>query len=200
MWQPGIIYAYMYVCMYVCIYIYKCIYVYMYICIYVYMYICIYVYMYICIYVYMYICIYVYMYICTYVHMYICIYVYMYICIYVYMYICMYVYKKYISMCVYIYMLTPPPHDPPEPAFRKQWIMRRGNLRCENIDRDQISPKFLRLEMRKHWQGSNFPKIPKNWATMAPALPTDARILGILGKFDPCQRFRISGFRDFGEI
>ena len=35
---------------------------------------------------------------------------------------------------------------------------------------------------------------------MAPALPIDARILGILGKFDPCQCFRISGFRNFGEI
>ena len=25
-----------------------------------------------------------------------------------------------------------------------------GNLRCKNIDRDQISPKFLKPEMRKH--------------------------------------------------
>ena len=32
---------------------------------------------------------------------------------------------------------------------------------------------------------------------MAPALPIDARILGILGKFDPCQCFRISGFRNW---
>ena len=57
----------------------------------------------------------------------------------------------------------------------------------------QISPKLLKLEMRKHWQGSNFPKI---WAIMAPALPIDARILGILGKFDPCQcaRFRLQEF------
>ena len=52
-----------------------------------------------------------------------------------------------------------------------------GSLKCENIGRDQISPKFL-----------------------APSLPTDARILGILGKFDPCRCFRISGFRNFGEI
>ena len=52
-----------------------------------------------------------------------------------------------------------------------------SNLRCENIGRDQISPKFL-----------------------APSLPIDARILGILGKFDPCRCFRISGFRNFGEI
>ena len=28
----------------------------------------------------------------------------------------------------------------------------------------------------------------------------DARILGILVKFDPCRCFRISGFRNFGEI
>ena len=52
-----------------------------------------------------------------------------------------------------------------------------SNLGCENIGRDQISPKFL-----------------------APSLPIDARILGILGKFDPCRCFRISGFRNFGEI
>ena len=52
-----------------------------------------------------------------------------------------------------------------------------SNLGCENIGRDQISTKFL-----------------------APSLPIDARILGILGKFDPCRCFRISGFRNFGEI
>ena len=52
-----------------------------------------------------------------------------------------------------------------------------SNLGCENIGRDQISPKFL-----------------------APSLPIDARILGIWGKFDPCRCFRISGFRNFGEI
>ena len=27
-------------------------------------------------------------------------------------------------------------------------------------------PKFLKPEMRKHWQGSNFPKIPKILASM----------------------------------
>ena len=52
-----------------------------------------------------------------------------------------------------------------------------SNLGCENIGRDQSSPKFL-----------------------APSLPIDARILGILGKIDPCRCFRISGFRNFGEI
>ena len=61
------------------------------------------------------------------------------------------------------------------PHFRLQEFW--GNLGCENIGRDQISPKFL-----------------------APSLPIDARILGILGKFDPCRCFRISGFRNFGEI
>ena len=75
-----------------------------------------------------------------------------------------------------------------------------SNLGCKNIGRDQISPKFLKPEKRKHRQGSNFPKIPKSWATIARALPIDARILGILGKFDPCRCFRISGFRNFGEI
>ena len=36
-----------------------------------------------------------------------------------------------------------------------------GSFGCENIGRDQISPKFLKPEKRKHRQGSNFPKIPK---------------------------------------
>ena len=75
-----------------------------------------------------------------------------------------------------------------------------GSLGCENIGRDQTSPKFLKPEMRKHRQGSNFPQIPKICATIARALPIDARILGILGKFDPCRCFRISGLRNFGEI
>ena len=47
-----------------------------------------------------------------------------------------------IHACIYIYMLTPPPHDPHEAAFSKQWIMGGGQPR-----------------MRKHRQGSNFPKI-----------------------------------------
>ena len=38
-------------------------------------------------------------------------------------------------------MVTPPP---PEPAFRKQWIMGGGQP-----------------PMRKHGQGSNFPKLPE---------------------------------------
>ena len=75
-----------------------------------------------------------------------------------------------------------------------------SNLRCDNIGRGQMSPKFLKPEMRKHRQGSNFPQIPKICATIARALPIDARSLGILGKFDPCRCFRISGFRNFGEI
>ena len=71
--------------------------------------------------------------------------------------------------------------------------------------------------MRKHRQGSNFPKIPEAWNAKtsagikfpqnsqnlnnySPAFPIDAGILGILGKFDPCQYFRISGSRNFGEI
>ena len=112
------------------------------------------------------------------------------------MYVCMHAW-----MYVYIYMLTPPPPQIHRNLlFESNGSWEVGNLRCENIDRDQISPKFLKPEMRKHWQGSNFPKIPKISATMVPALPIDARILGILGKFDPCQCFRISGFRNFGEI
>ena len=54
--------------------------------------------------------------------------------------------------------------------------------------------------MRKHRQGSNLPKIPKLLASMGSARAIVAQILGILGQFDPCQCFRISGFKNFGEI
>ena len=88
---------------------------------------------------------------------------------------------------IYIYICTrptpPSPHDPAEPAFRKQWIMGGGQP-----------------PMQKHRQGSNFPKIPKILASMGSAGAVVAQILGILGKFDPCQCFRISSFRISGEI
>ena len=85
--------------------------------------------------------------------------------------------------------------------FGEIWGQHFSNLGCENIDRDQISPEFLKLEIRKHGQGSNFPQLPKIRATMAPALPIDARICWVFSeKFDPCQCFSISGFRNFGEI
>ena len=53
----------------------------------------------------------------------------------------------YMCVCIYIYIYIyahapPPPHDPHEAAFSKQWIMGGGQPR-----------------MRKHRQGSNFPKI-----------------------------------------
>ena len=71
-------------------------------------------------------------------------------------------------------------------------------------------PKFLKPEMRKHRQGSNFPTIPKILASMGSARAIVAQILGIwgnlipadvfafqasriLGKFDPCRCFRIRG-------
>ena len=120
---------------------------------------------------------------------------------YVQVWICVFVYLIHIYRSVHLEINA---HAPPmihrNLLFESNGSWEVGNLRCENIDRDQISPKFLKLEMRKHWQGSNFSKIPKISATMVPALPIDARILGILGKFDPCQCFRISGFRNFGEI
>ena len=47
--------------------------------------------------------------------------------------------------------------------------------------------------------GSNFPKIPKLLASVGSARATVAQILGILGKFDPCRCFRISGFKIFGQ-
>ena len=65
----------------------------------------------------------------------------------IYIYICMYVY-------IYIYKLTPPtpPMIHPNLLFVSCGSWEVGNLRCENIDRDQIYSKFLKLEMRKHWQ------------------------------------------------
>ena len=60
----------------------------------------------------------------------------------------------------------------------------------------RISPKFLKPEMRKHWQGSNLPKIPEILASMGSARAIVAQILGIWGKFDPCRCFRISGFKN----
>ena len=70
-------------------------------------------------------------------------------------------------------------------------------LKCRQA---RISPKFLKSEMRKHRQGSNFPQIPKILASVGSARAIVAQILGILGKFDPCRYFRLSGFKNFGEI
>ena len=70
-------------------------------------------------------------------------------------------------------------------------------LKCRQA---RISPKFLKPEMRKHRQGSNFLKIPKILASMGSARAIVAQILGILGKFDPCRCFRISGFKTFGKF
>ena len=58
-------------------------------------------------------------------------------------------------------MLTPPPMIHTKLLFLSSGSWEVGSLGCENIGRDQISPKFLKPEMRKHRQGSNFPKIPK---------------------------------------
>ena len=70
-------------------------------------------------------------------------------------------------------------------------------LKCRQA---RISPNFLKPEMRKHRQGSNFPKIPKILASMGSRRAIVAQLLGILGKFDPCRCFRFSGFKNFGEI
>ena len=53
----------------------------------------------------------------------------------------------------------------------------------------QISPKFLKLEMRKHWQGSNLPKIPEILASMGNAGAIVCSDFWNLGKFDPCHVF-----------
>ena len=72
--------------------------------------------------------------------------------------------------------------------------------RLLNCCQARIFPKFLKPETRKHRHGSNFPKIPKLLASMGSARAIVAQILGILGKFDPCRCFRISSFKNFGEI
>ena len=64
----------------------------------------------------------------------------------------------------------------------------------------QISPKFLKPEMQKTLAGIKFPKIPKILASTGSVGAIVAQMLGILGKVDPCQCFRISGFRNFGKI
>ena len=74
-------------------------------------------------------------------------------------------YRKHVSL--YIYMLTPPMiHRSLLFVSSGSWEV--GNLRCEDMDRDQISPKFLKLEMRKHWQGSNFSKSKNLQVTLNP--------------------------------
>ena len=125
-----------------------------------------------------------------------------YVKLHIHIHTCMHTYI-YIYIYIYIYAHAPPPPHPmihTKLLFLSSGSWEVGSLGCENIGRDQISPKFLKPEMRKHRQGSNFPKIPKIRATIARALSTDARSLGNLGKFDPCRCFRISGFRNVGEI
>ena len=134
-----------------------------------------------------YIYIYTHTYACTHanIHIRIQIHPHIHICIHTHMciYVCIY---------IYIYMLTPPPPMiQPSLLFVSSGSWEVGNLRCANIDKDQISKKFLKPEMRKHWQGSNFPKIFKILASMGSAVAIVAQILGILGKFDPCQCFRL---------
>ena len=77
-----------------------------------------------------------------------------YIYIYIYTYIHVYIY-------IYICSRPPPPMIHTKLLFLSSGSWEVGSLGCENIGRDQISPKFLKPEMRKHRQGSNFPKIPK---------------------------------------
>ena len=79
-------------------------------------------------------------------------------------------------------MLTPPPMIHRNLLFESNGSWEVGNLRCENIDRDQISPKFLKPEMRKHWQGSNFQNSQN------------------LSNYGPRTSHRCQDFRNFGEI
>ena len=89
---------------------------------------------------------------------------------------------------------------PPLPfAFQASRIFGKFDpCRCFRIrGHENVAGLKLPQNMRKHWQGSNFPKIPKILASMGSAVVIVAQIFG---KFDPCQCFRISGFRSFGEI
>ena len=92
---------------------------------------------------------------------------------YIYIYIHTYIY---IYIYIYIYAHAPPPHDPPVPGFCKRWIMGGGQPRIN----------IARLE---------FPQNSQTLSNCDPALP-----IGVFGKFDPCQCFRISGFSNLGEI
>ena len=54
-----------------------------------------------------------------------------------------------IHACIYIYIYAhgpPPPMIHPNLLFVSSGSWEVGNLRCENIDRDQIPPKFLKRE------------------------------------------------------
>ena len=87
---------------------------------------------------------------------------------------------------------------------RNFWEIRSlpmfSHLRLLKCCQARISAKFLKPEMRKHRQGSNFTKIPKILASMGSTRAIVAPILGIFGKFDPCRCLGISGFKNFGEI
>ena len=64
----------------------------------------------------------------------------------------------------------------------------------------RIYPKFLKPEMRKHRQESNFPKIPRSPGIYGECRGYSCSDFGNFGEFDPCRCFRVSGFRNFGEI
>ena len=78
-------------------------------------------------------------------------------------------------MYMYIFFLYAHRPRPPSPLIHPNLLFvssgswEVGNLGCENIGRDQTSTKFLKPEMRKHWQGSNFPKDPKILASIGNA-------------------------------
>ena len=77
----------------------------------------------------------------------------------------------YIYRNIYTYICSGPPHDPPEPAFRKQWIMEGGQP-----------------PMRKHGQGSNFPNF----------LKLIYMYIYIFSGFKGFRAFKISGFKGLG--
>ena len=93
-----------------------------------------------------------------------------------------------------------------------------SHFRLQEVGGSLIPVDVFASDVAKMLPGSNFPKVSearnaktlagikisskfvKILASMGSAGAIVAQILGILEKFDPCQCFRISSFRDFGEI
>ena len=103
----------------------------------------------------------------------------------------MYAYYTYTYIHIYI-CSRPPPHDPAEPAFCKQWIMGGGQPQMQKTSPGSNFHKIVEAGNATTSPGSNFPKIPKISATTAPhaaARLIDARNLGMLGKFEPGEVF-----------
>ena len=85
-----------------------------------------------------------------------------------------------------------------DPAFAapesSHFVSKRQEALRQASPVDMPSCHPLQRFCMRHIQASSSPHQSQSQPTI------DARILGILGKFDPCQCFGMSGFRNFGEI